>query len=257
MLQAHSFLWNYLWVGPNLLLFALAALLWPRRATRQVRAFIAFAVLSSLAQLTVFVADVAPSVSALNFWRTAWADLLIESLLKFIVIGEAFSLLLRPYSSVSRVGRMVITYFGAALVLVGAVVAALSHIDSDTWIISDYHILSQTFFLVELGLVVATFLFASYFRLSWDRLSFGILLGFGLSSCEHLASWAILTNADLSRHGRVLLDFANMATFHICVLIWCYYLLVPQKVSAAVPAPALPENNLDVWNRELERLLQQ
>jgi hypothetical protein len=47
-----------------------------------------------------------------------------------------------------------------------------------------------------------------------------------------------------------------MGTYHICVLIWFYYLLVPQKV-AAKPAVSLPEDNLAVWNRELERLIHQ
>jgi hypothetical protein len=55
---------------------------------------------------------------------------------------------------------------------------------------------------------------------------------------------------------RQLLDFLNMATYHLCVLIWFYYLLIPQK-SATTFAVLLPENNLDIWNRELERLLQQ
>jgi len=255
MLQAHSFLWNYLWVAPNLFLLVFAAMLWRRKTARQIPSFLAFAVLAGAGGLIEFGTDLAPSVSALSYWRISWADLLIQSLIKFFVIGEVFSRLVKPYPSVSRVGRVTITSFGTVLVLVAAVVAAFSRIDSDTWIIADYHILSQTVFLVELGLVIGMFLFAAYFRLSWDRLSFGILLGFGLSSCEHLAAWAILTNADLSPHGRTLLDFANMATFHVCVLIWFYYLLVPHK--AAVPAPALPENTLDVWNRELERLLQQ
>jgi hypothetical protein len=55
---------------------------------------------------------------------------------------------------------------------------------------------------------------------------------------------------------RILLDFLNMATYHVCVLIWFYYLLIPQK-SATTSVVLLPENNLDIWNRELERLLQQ
>jgi hypothetical protein len=47
-----------------------------------------------------------------------------------------------------------------------------------------------------------------------------------------------------------------MATYHVCVLIWFYFLLVPKKPAANVAVP-LPENNLEVWNRELERLAQQ
>jgi hypothetical protein len=47
-----------------------------------------------------------------------------------------------------------------------------------------------------------------------------------------------------------------MATYHVCVLIWFYYLLVPAKVSTKAAVP-LPENDLDIWNRELKRLAQQ
>jgi hypothetical protein len=103
---------------------------------------------------------------------------------------------------------------------------------------------------------VFLFLIAAYFHLSWDRLSFGILLGFGISSCVHLATWAIIANASPSDHARTLFAFLIMGTFHLCVLIWLYYVLVPQKVVKKSVVP-LPEDNLAVWNRELERLLQQ
>ena len=72
----------------------------------------------------------------------------------------------------------------------------------------------------------------------------------------HLGTWAVLANDGLLPTKRDLFDFLNMATYHICVLIWFYYLLVPRKVAAKSAVP-LPENNLGVWNRELERLLHQ
>jgi hypothetical protein len=81
------------------------------------------------------------------------------------------------------------------------------------------------------------------------------LLGLGISACAHLATWAVIANASPSERIRTLLAFVNMATYHFAVLIWFYYLLKPGKV-AAKSAIALPENNLALWNRELERLLQ-
>jgi hypothetical protein len=65
----------------------------------------------------------------------------------------------------------------------------------------------------------------------------------------------VIANAGLPDQTRYLLDFLEMATYHVCVLIWFYYLLVPRK-AATKPAVPLPENNLEVWNRELERLVQ-
>jgi hypothetical protein len=117
------------------------------------------------------------------------------------------------------------------------------------------HILEQTLYIIQCGLVLFLFLFASYFRLSWRQRSFGILLGFGIVSSEHLGTWAVMANGLLT-DKRYLLDFLNMATYHLCVLIWFYYLFAPEKASTT-SAVSLPEHNLEVWNRELERLLQQ
>ncbi len=256
MLQAHSSLWNYLWVAPNLLLLVLAVLIWKRGLWRQFPAFLAFAILSATGQLAVFFADILPSVTPENFWRIDWASLLVESFLKFVLIGEIFSHVFSPYRSISKLGRILVSGLGGALVLVAVLAAAYGRGDSGFRLIAGAHFLEQAAFIIEVGLVVFLFLFAAYFRLAWDRLSFGVLLGLGISACEHLATWAVMTNATPSVHQRTLLDLLNMGTYHICVLIWFYYLLVPREVAVKSAVP-LPENNLDVWNRELERLVHQ
>lgn len=256
MLQAHSLLWNYLWVAPNLLLLALAVLLWRRGFRRVVPAFFAFMVLGALSELIAFLCDVIPSVTPDTFWRVVWIGLLLESLLKFLVMGEIFSRVFAPYPSIARLSKMLVSGFGALLVLVAAVIAGFAPGDSVIRVVSRTHLLEQTVFMIESGLIVFFFIFAAYFRLSWDRLSFGILIGLAISSCEHLATWAIIANTNPSEHARTLFAFLNMATYHFSVLIWSYYLLVPGKVTVT-PKVALPENNLALWNRELERLLQQ
>jgi hypothetical protein len=256
MLQAHSLLWNYLWVAPNLLVFFLGILLWKRGFNRILPSFIAFAILTALGDLAAFTADVIPSVSPETFWRIFWVELLLESLLKFIVIGEIFSRLFDPYPSIARLGKMLVSGFGAVLVLVAAVIAGFAKGDTVFHIIATAHLLEQTVFIVESGLIIFLFLFATHFRLSWDRISFGILLGLGISSCEHLATWGIVANLSPSEHVRRLFDFLNMATYHVAVLIWSYYLLVPGKAPTKSTI-RLPETNLAVWNREVERLLHQ
>ena len=256
MLQAHSFLWNYLWVAPNLLLLALAFILWRRGLSRKLPSFLVFAVASAVGEIAVFGADVAPFISAKNFWLIDWAVLVLESLLKFVVIGEIFSRVLNPYPSISRIGRLFITVFGAVLVLGASLVAGFSRGDSTERLVSGAHLLEQTVFIIALGLVLFLFSFAGYFRLAWDRVAFGVLLGLGFSACVHLATWAVVANASPSGAGRTYINFLNMGAYHVCVLIWFYYVLVPSK-AVIKSAVALPENNLAVWNRELERLLQQ
>lgn len=257
MLQAHSLLWNYLWVAPNVFLCALGIVLFRRALHREFPAFFAYAVLSACGELIAFAADITPSVSAPNFWRVVWINVLIGTLLKFLTIGEVSSRVLSCYSSISRLSRILVSGFGALLVLLAGLIAGFAHGDNPNFLISGVHLLEQTVFIIETGLIIFLFLLAAYFHLSWDRLSFGILLGFGISSCVHLATWATVANASPSETTRLLFAFLNMGTYHVCVLIWFYSVLVPQKVEVKQSAVPLPENNLAVWNRELERLLQQ
>jgi len=134
-------------------------------------------------------------------------------------------------------------------------VAAYAPVDTHQFAIGyRANLLQQTLYMIESGLILFLFLFAASFKLSWDRATLGIGLGRGISSSVHLATWAVMANGGLE-DKRYLLDFLNMATYQVCVLLWFYFLLVPQK-SPTTSAVSLPENNLDIWNRELERLLQ-
>ena len=256
MLQAHSLLWHYLWVAPNIFFLVLVTLLWRRKLHKQFPVFFAFAVLGSVEQLTLYAADVIPSVSGETFWRVFWAGLLLESVLKFALVGEIFAHVFGAYPAVAKIGKLTMRGVGVTLVFAATVAAAYAPIDNPNYtIISRAHILEQTIFMIECGLLLFIFLFAGYFRLAWSNWDFGIALGLSISACVHLATWAVMANGGLPER-RHLLAFLNMASYHACVLIWFYYLLVPQKI-AVKPAVPLPENNLELWNRELERLLQQ
>jgi hypothetical protein len=254
MLQAHSFLWHYLWVAPNVLLLGLAFLAWQRKLQKQFPVFVTFAVLSALEQFAVYTADVAPSVTAESFWRIFWAGLLIEALVKFALVGEIFVAVFGQYASVARLGKVLIRAVGVILVFVAVLTAAYAPKDSLFGIVSGAHILEQTIYIIECGFLLFIFLFAAYFRLTWNSSAFGIAFGLSISACVHLATWAVMANGGLLSK-RYLLDFVNMGTYHVCVLVWFYYLLVPET-KATTSAVPLPEHNLELWNRELERLLQ-
>ena len=256
MLQAHSFFWHYLWVAPNVLLLLLAFLLWRRGLHRQYPALFAFTILSACAELAVYVADVAPSVSANTFWGVDLASLLIEGPLKFVLIAEVFALVFGAYASLAELGKLLIRAVGVILVLTAALAAAYAQQDSLFAIVSGAHLAAQSIYFIESGLLVFIFLFSAYFNIKPSRPVLGIALGLAVSACIHLATWGIAANSGLPPSKRVTLDFLNMVAYHICVLIWFYYLLVPGKVAATSAVP-LTENNLGVWNRELERLLHQ
>lgn len=256
MLQAHSWLWHYLWVAPNFLTLGLAFILWRRRLHALYPVYFAFLIISAIDQLGVYAADVLPSVTPSTWWLIFWASLVVEGILKFALVGEIFAQIFDPYPSLAKLGRLLIRAVGVTLVLAAAVAAAYTPKDGRFGIVSGAHHLQQTIYLIEVGLLVFIFLLSSYFHLSMGRRPFGIALGLSISGCIHLATWGIAANGAMTNATRDYLDFLNMATYHVCVLIWFYYLLVPGKVVTKSAVP-VPQNNLEVWNRELERLVHQ
>ena len=254
MLQAHSFLWHYLWVAPHFLSLVLAVFLYRRGIARQFPAFFSYALFSGVGALALYAADVLPFVSGSAYWYVDWAEQILEAVLKFLVVGEIFAFVFGAYPSLARLGKLLIRGASAALILAAVLAAAYAPQSDPFPIIYGANLLEQTTYMVECGVLVAIFLFAAYFHLEWPRKVFGIALGLSFSACVHLATWAMIANGGLTQTARVYLVFVNMAAFHLCVLLWFYYLLVPGKVTAKAAVP-LPENSLDLWNRELERLV--
>ncbi len=220
---------------------------------REFPAFFCYAILEPVGVGTLYLIDISPSVSATTYWRSSFAFLVVEAFIKFIVIGEVLTHLLRRYPSLGRMAKVLISGVGIVLVFTATIIAAFSN-PSTFWLISATRVLGRSVSVVQCGLILFLFLFAAHFHLTWERSVFGIIFGFGISAAVFLAHWALMTDW-LFGQKSYLLDFLNMATYHVCVLIWCYYLLVPQK-NATTSAVLLPEHNLDIWNRELERLLQ-
>jgi hypothetical protein len=276
MLQAHSLLWHYLWVAPNALALILAVCIGLRGLRRQYPWFAAYLIVAGLKELCLYGFDLSPRISGNLWWGTFWVGTIIEGLVKFFVVAELLQHLLHPWPSIARMGRNIVSGAGAFFVLAAAISAAYAAPDKSPWFIGGAHILYQTLYLTLAGLIISIFLVSAFFKIPWNRHTFGISLGFGVVWCEHLALWALVAGGIV--RNRVWIDFANMATYHLAVLIWYYYLLVPEKSASSKPrnedirppqdpptdppsraSGGSPENHeaLEDWNRELERLIHQ
>lgn len=256
MLQAHAFLWHYSIVAPNVLLLILCFYLWKRGLHREFPAFFAFALCNGIGSLAVYAADLLPFVSAVTYWQIAWIEEVLEGGLKLAAIAEIFSKLFGPYASVARLGKVLIQAVAAIFVMAAAIAAAYNPWGHSPGIMIGSAIVQQGIFLVECGLFVFIFVFASYFHLRWQRQVFGVALGLSVSACFQLATVALYTNAGFPYATRVILGLLNGGVFHLVVLSWFYFFLLPERVPLQTSTP-LPENNLAVWNRELEHLLHQ
>jgi len=224
MLYPHSLLWHYLWVGPDILEAVLALLLWRRGAYKVFPVFFFYLSFNAIEDLALYGMDILQWVSADAWWRAACSGLAIEGSVRIVVVWEVFSHLVRSRPAAARMGNWLICWTGAILVALAAMAANHAPIDSPFWLSHVLHILEQTMHMIESGLWLFLFLFAAYFRLGWNNRDFGVALGSSISACVGLGTWAIAANGGLLKKG-YLLDFLNMATYHLTVLVWFYYLL--------------------------------
>ncbi|MGB2605282.1 MAG: hypothetical protein WBC78_16920 [Candidatus Sulfotelmatobacter sp.] len=253
MLQPHSFLWHYLWVGPHVLQAILAVVLWRRGTHKRFRFFFAYLIYEASEELTLWLLDWLPGISAEAWWSAFCAGAVIEGLLKFAFVLELFLHLVRSRPTEAKLGKLLIGCTGAVLVALAAWAAAHAPVAA-TFPLSSYgHILGQTIFMIYCGLLLFIFLFAAYYHVAWNSWSFGIAVGASTTACVHLATWAVFANIGWFAKG-YLLDFLNMATYHVCVLIWCYYLLSPVHPSTATVA-AVSETKTDAPNSANIRML--
>src|SRR5579863_3209950 len=192
MFESHSFFWHYFWVAPSFLLLTLAVIFYRRSFQQRLPFFLSYAVFEGGASLGLYVADLMPSVSGRLWWKANLLRVVVEVVLKFAVIGEIFSSVFEPYPSISKLGRNMIRGVGGALVLAAALVAGFAPSTSSGAgpLMRGGRVLELGDFMIECGLLVSIFLFAAYFRLTWDRLAFGIGLGRGIAASVQLGSWA-------------------------------------------------------------------
>jgi len=250
-MRPHSILWYYLWVAPRLLQVLIAGLMVKRRLHRDFPMFFGYTVLQIILGGGLLYLDESPAFSAEVYWRVHYVGLVASSALRFGIIYELFSHVLRRYRTLARVSQVLLRWTAVVLLLVAVLVSANTPVN-DRPIFAGINILDRGVDLMQSGLLLFLFVFSAYFRLSWKSFSFGIGLGLGIFATVGLARLAIRIAAGPGP-GNYVHDFVSMATYHLCVLIWLAYLLLPEAVGR--PIDKLPPHNLEDWNEELHRLL--
>jgi hypothetical protein len=249
----HSFLWHYLWIAPHALQIIIAIVMVRRGLWREFPVFFAYTLFQIVEEGTLFVLDHRAAITPAHYWRDRWGFLLFEVPLRFAVIFEIFSSVFRNYPGLKRLTHILFRVAAVALLFTAIVVIAHAPDDGTYPILSRVDLLELAVSMMQAGLLLLLVGCASYFGLSWRSPAYGFAFGLGIFASVRLATESVrVWNGATAGY---VFDLVTMATYHCCVVIWLAYLLVPETARRRVKE--LPENTLEQWNAELQRLLLQ
>jgi len=243
----------YLWISPKVLLIVLLCVMIRRGLHRQFPMFCAYAALQVVQSAILFLISSRFGFSGPEYHQAYSMTVAASAALRFAVIYELFNDFFRSYPLLVKPGRILLRGGTIVLLLAALGLAVLAPGNGVELLVKATNVLDRTVSILQCGLLLSLLLFSRYFSLSWRSPAVGIALGLGaFASVSFAASSIRLYFGVFSVRG---LDLFTMATYHVCVLIWMFYLLRTERATSYVLNPP-PSHDLDVWNNELERLVQ-
>jgi len=249
----HSFPWHLLWLAPRVLQVFIAAIIIRRGLVREFPVFFIYTVFQVISEGTLFVLDHDAAVSSYQYWYVYWVGLTVSSALRFGIIWEICSNMFSKYPGLRQLNRFVFRWAIVVLLLLAIAVAAHAPEDGTFHILSRTRVLDLSVNVMQSGLWLLLVAFSAYFGLSWRSFAYGIAFGLGIFATVALAAGATrLWTGYVAGH---VSDFVIMGAYNCSAIVWLVYLLAPERAGRILKE--VPENNLEQWSAELQRLLLQ
>lgn len=245
-----STLFYYLFIAPHVLLLGLLVALHVRKLRTRHPVFFAFIAYEILIFPVACYLVFSKSITADQYWRRYIVFLVGSVCLRFGVIYELFSNLSQTYPSLEKFTRYLFRAMVTIFLFIALSLAAFSWPASFS-ILNRFitYVLDRGVNLLQLALLLTLFGIAKFFGLSWRKHVFGITLGFAI----YLSVQLIATAVEAQWGYMKIFDYLTMAAFHVSVVIWLLYVLVPEQKP---PLTSIPGHaDVEEWNSELEKLL--
>jgi len=252
MMNWFSLVSYYLWVAPHVLLIPVAIILLKRRLYTKFPIFTVY-VCHELAEFVVlFAISHLGHNQGVLYVRAFLSTLAISTALRFGVIQEIFNNVFREEKQSEAVARLSLRWATVALVTIAVLCSIFASGQTSGTLIAGAAWVERAVAMVQCGLVLFLFLFSGLLGVSLQSYAFGMALGFGILSSVELANWAMHTH-ELSVSAAQVLNLLPTGGYHIAVVVWLAYLLVPART--IVQTIELPVTQVEEWNLELKRFL--
>lgn len=223
-----------------------------KKLWRRFPAFTAYAMLHVAKLPTEFFLRHQPGAAYYKiYFLFYWGTEALSAFLTFAVAYELYGEVFRRYEGLQKLGRVLMNWVAAILVLIGVLVSGMSNGSDYSRLVSGIMTVRQIFDITRLGLILFLFIFASYFKLRWSNYMFGIAVGLAFYGSVELVAQAFQVH-----YGSVVnIGYAILvgAAYDCALVIWLSYLLT--RSNAVDQSFELPANDLAVWNDALVGML--
>ena len=211
------------WVSQPVLQTAVAVVLYRRKLHKELPAFFVYLVVQVVAFSVQFPLYL--TKNGLLYFDVFWAGVAVNVVLAFKIIHEIFIDVVRPYPALKDFGTALFKWAGIVMVLVSAVMIFAIPRSQDP-IRGSILVVQRGVDLVQCGLVLFLLAFCKSLKISWERLSFGTALGFGIISGAQLFTSVLYTGTFVHV---VLANLIDMGAWNLAVLLWLGYALWSRK----------------------------
>lgn len=252
MMHGHRFLLFYLWIAPHVVLAVVAVLLLIRRLYTRFPVFFVYTWYEIVEFALLFAITVIGHNQGALYARVFLITFVISTALRFGVLQEIFNNVFREHGHVDALARVSLRWTTGFLLAAAVLCVIFASGQTADNLTAGVAWVGRGVAIIQCGLVLFLLLSTRLFGLSLQSYVFGIALGFGILSSVDLANWAMHTR-ELTESMASVLDLLPTGGYHVAVLIWLGYLVVPAR--EIVQPSDVPVGGVDPWNRELERFL--
>ncbi len=242
----------YLWFAPHMVLGVVLIAALQKRLHKQLPFFFVFLVFELFQFLALFT--VSRIVTASTFGVYLWfltCGAAVNGFLQLGVLYELADNLILSRTTLEKVLRPALTWTLGLLILIAAIASGTLHDVSRKHLTNGFEILDFFSSLIIAGMLIFLFVFSRALHISWRNRVTGVALGFGIMACVNLSTAAL--RSGLGKSGFVAVDIAQMAAFHVSVVVWLIYLLLPER-TPVFAGRGLSESDIQIWDQELQRI---
>ena len=180
-----------------------------------------------------------------------WAFEAFDVIVSVAIIRDIYVRLFTPYPAICRLGCALFNWAIAVLFLVASYAALIAH-GPGTWPFGRYVVaFDQSATIIRAGLILLLICIGLFFHIEWQKLNFGISLGFFLFLMVNAAALAIVLQYGLEAqhvYGRL-----RAAGYNVGAILWAWYVVrKPVEESNRFP---FTNGDLARWNAELAGML--